>query len=424
MNRSYDGYEPSYYWATEECPNVIFGSFYMKDEVDGTVLERAVQTAIRRFPYFQISLIRDGEDLIQVKDDRPITVRRWQGPALLGSEETNGHVLMVSYEEKQIIFEVSHYLTDGAGFSPFVRSVLYYYLCGYYGRTFKADGIYLTETPFFPGELGDPYADVDFRTVEPPLYHYKKGELLVPDDIEIEVGQGNTVYYVDIDEERFMEHAKKNGASPSSMFSLLLMRTFRRLCPQSGKKIVCGIGTNQKAVMGVRYNYRMGSSRVYVDYPKETESWDDERLSVVTRGSILLQNQPENVLEHEKLMRGLDAKTKLIPTLKERCVRSGIRKYAMPVSSTYDVSYVGRMDWGEMDPYITGIYSEVNFLTGNMMLAEINAIHGKLCIALMQGFEDGKVIHELLHILKEMDIPAQIVLKKAMSTSVMNVMNI
>ncbi|MBE5906893.1 MAG: hypothetical protein E7277_08960 [Lachnospiraceae bacterium] len=424
MSRSYDDYEPPYFWATKDCPNVIYISIGMKDEVDEKVLDKAVQTAIKRFPYFQVALNREGEDILQVFDERPILVKKWQGPVWLGTEEANGHILVVSYTENEIIIEISHYITDGAGFVPFVKSVLYYYVSDYYQVSLKKESVYLTDTPFFAGETGDPYGNIDFSKIEPALYHYKKGELLVPDDVGIEVGWGNTVYYVDINEKAFVDYAKNQGASPSAMFSILLMRTFRKLCPQSEKKIVCGIGTNQKAVMGERYNYRMGSSRAYVEYPKAVENWDDDRLTVITRGSVLLQNQPENVLEHEKLMRGLDAQTKMIPTLKERCEKTGLTKYKLPVSSTYDVSYVGKMDWGDLEDYITGIYSEVNFMTGNAMLVEVNAIHGKLTLAIMQGFEDRKILECFIEELKVLGISAKIVRKRKMETAVMDVLRV
>ena len=189
MSQSFDNFRPSYVKATIECPHIIHITVQMKDDVDSVILDKTVQKVITRFPYFGVSLKREGETIISIPDNRPIVVREWTGPAYLGTKETNGHVLMVSFRERDIIFEVSHFLTDGTGFFPFVKSVLYYYLSEKYDISLNVEGIYLTNTPFFPGEMGDPFEEIDFESAAPPMYRYKKVEHLIPDDAVIKVGQ-------------------------------------------------------------------------------------------------------------------------------------------------------------------------------------------------------------------------------------------
>lgn len=412
-----DSYVPEYYITTKECSNTIMVTFVMEDEVDGNLLDIAVQRAICRYPYFRIRPIIENERYVHIPNEKPIVVRKWCGPGRFGTDETNGHIMLVSYEENRIIFEIVHHITDGGGVAPFFRTTLYYYVTEKYGVTLDTSGVNFPDTPFYEDELGDAFADYDFDNLPTPAYEYERKECLVPDDAGLVVGQGNTVYFIDVDEAQLIDLCKKTGASPNSAFSVMLMQMFRRMVPDSDKPIVCGVAINQKIVLGKPHNYRMGSSRVFAEYTKEEENQSFAELSSKTRQSIKLQCQVANVLQHERMNRLYIEKAESIPSLKKRNELFGIRKYARPLTSTYDVSYVGKQNWGDLESYISAIYAEACLTLGNSFLLEVHCVHNKFSLSIVQGFEDDKFVKAFMEILSENGIEAQLKGKKAECTS-------
>ena len=83
-----------------------------------------------------------------------------------------------------------------------------------------------------------------------------------------------------------------------------------------------------------------------------------EKLNMRARGAIIRQNQPELAYERfrklDEVHKGVDAQ----PDLKSK------RKFAL-ANSTFrsdprdncTVSYVGKVDWGEMEQHIRGVYT-------------------------------------------------------------------
>ncbi len=94
-------YDPMFYLCSEEMPFGIRVEITLKNEIDGEILETAVNTAIKRYPYFAVKIVKSGEELVTEKNDLPIKV--FQGDLLypLGSAEVNYHLLALSYSEKK-----------------------------------------------------------------------------------------------------------------------------------------------------------------------------------------------------------------------------------------------------------------------------------------------------------------------------------
>ena len=101
------------------------------------------------------------------------------------------------------------------------------------------------------------------------------------------------------------------------------------------------------------------------------------KLNMRARGAIIKQNQPELGVERfvrlQKVHDGIDAQ----PDLKSK------KNYALS-NSTFrsdprdnsTVSYVGKMDWGEMDQHIKGLYT----ITDGDLMLEVNALSDQFCI--------------------------------------------
>ena len=72
--------------------------------------------------------------------------------------------------------------------------------------------------------------------------------------------------------------------------------------------------------------------------------------------------------------------------------------------STFCVSYVGKIDWGDLAPFLKGVFT---ITPGNIML-EVNATEKDFCISFQTVRQDGKYIKEFLKLLDEEGISYEV----------------
>ena len=90
------------------------------------------------------------------------------------------------------------------------------------------------------------------------------------------------------------------------------------------------------------------------------KDWPIEKLSTVTRGSMYLQMQPEisretyrQVVAYRDTIDKIPGKAlKTAYALKNSPLRNGVK-------DTFNVSYVGNVDWGGLSEYVEEVFSLV-----------------------------------------------------------------
>lgn len=106
---------------------VFRGSFILKDEeVDGDILKKAVYDVIERFPYFRVRY-KSGFfwSHLQRTDIMPVVMEETEYPAYVQWFGKNGGPeFRVLYYKRRISLEIAHMLTDGAGSSELMKSIL------------------------------------------------------------------------------------------------------------------------------------------------------------------------------------------------------------------------------------------------------------------------------------------------------------
>ena len=169
-------YEPMLYMSTPDNPNTMGTSVTLKEAVDGDILRSVVEELRERFPYFYVKAEAEGNDLVPVPNPLPVTVRNTWNPIRLRSAEANFHLMAFKYEGNRLALEMSHSLSDGAGFLPYIKSVLYLYLSRKTGQTFDPTGFRLPGSPIPETETGDPFSELNIDGAEPPIYQKKPVE--------------------------------------------------------------------------------------------------------------------------------------------------------------------------------------------------------------------------------------------------------
>ncbi len=115
--------------ATKKAQSLFRITFEMKDEVDGVVLEEAVNKALDRFPTYKTRL-KAGYAWHYLEENTQ-RAKVFQGFNKLlrpiDPKETNGYLFRFVYEGRGVYFEVFHGLGDGMGTKTFVKGVFQMY---------------------------------------------------------------------------------------------------------------------------------------------------------------------------------------------------------------------------------------------------------------------------------------------------------
>ena len=141
---------------------------YLKDLIDGKILEEAVNKLQVRFPYFYVKKSYKDNELITLPNDLPMTIRNSWNPINFNSKNSNYHLAAWKYENNRLAFEISHSLTDGMGVLPYIKSVLYLYLSKKTGQTFDSTGFRLPGDMIPESEIGNPFKNLDIDSIKAP----------------------------------------------------------------------------------------------------------------------------------------------------------------------------------------------------------------------------------------------------------------
>ena len=118
---------PLLYGANENIFSTFRLAIRMKETVDYDLLSRSVEKVMERYPYFCVRPAREGETLVLRYNDQPLPIFPDDRTVTLGSEESRGHLISFGCRDKTIFIDASHYIADGMGIDPLMKTLLYLY---------------------------------------------------------------------------------------------------------------------------------------------------------------------------------------------------------------------------------------------------------------------------------------------------------
>ena len=381
----------------------------MKEQVDIHALDRAVNRAIRRYPYFSVKVRLDGDGAyILVPNESPVAViTSSKDLPRLGSREVNEHLAFVDCKGRNIFFNISHSLCGGKGFMPWVMTNVYEYVRERYGTEPFAPGINKWDSELLPTETMEPSPET--LTDEPPIYEYKskKPVVMIGDYMN---GMYNPFarhpnYRIfAIKQADLLPFIKNNDSSVASFFLIAMAKTMDKVLPPKNKVIGGEIAHNPRESLGIPDAHVDILSHVHIDYEREMLGQSIEKLGTMTRGQIILQTDPS--VSHGQLRRQLGFYEELD---KIKGIAEKRRYYAAhdPSSGkeaqhgTYIVNYTGNVDWGELADYVD---SYVIIVEGHLLL-EITSLADKIFVSFMQLIDTDKYADAFRSVLDEMGIP-------------------
>lgn len=402
-------YDPMLYLSASENANTMGCTVTLGEPIDGDILAKAADLLRERFPYYYIQAKKTENDIIPVPNPLPVTVRNTWNPIVFNTEASNYHLMAIKYDGKRFAVEILHSITDGAGFLPYIKSLLFVYLSKKYHLNLDSTGFRLPGQEIPETESGNPFAHLDIDAAEAPFYQKKP----ISDFYRINPGDRgeNHIFYLRLPEQEVMRYCRENDGSPNALISVLLARAIRNTDSESKKTINITIAVDHKAMLGNRDNYRQFANVAEIDFPKERENEDIERMCTVTRGKLMLQAQPENPLWHVKSLKAMRQKLEMMPLQMKFDV---LGKASGAARWTAAVSYTDNRSFGVLDSYIEEVY----FLAEPTVIdvaIEISCVNHTFYLAFIQNFPDDYLFKAFLDELAEADIPYQLMRDEKLS---------
>lgn len=396
-------YDPMFCLTSEKMPFSICVRVTLKERVKTEALAEALEKAIPRYPYFAVRVVREKNEYITVPNPLPIVIYEGDEPLPFGGKELNYHLFALSVSGATLCFHMSHVLTDGCGFFPFIKTILYYYFCASHHTVLDPAGIRLADAPFEEDELGNPFPEAAMAKAK-ALYEPPEKPYFRLTDGGYVTDRNATVYRLRISEAEMMRFSFDHDGSPCAFISALLAAAIRDVHPEEERDIVSAISLNMRPALGNRGSYRMLCSSLPIRYPVRLRGASMQKLCTCTRGMITLQSQKENVLAMAQKRRERMEKLLEIDDLARKKEILSKEALADSIANTFSISYVGQMGLGAMEPFIDSIYSLTDGSLYQTVFIEVSAVNGWFDIAFQQGFSSDVYYRAFLARLEACDL--------------------
>ena len=360
------------YFIFDDFHHVMRFRIHLTEEINGDLLNEAVQEAAARYPYFCLKVERHGEDYRIEYNDLSVPVHEGIGGIALGTEEANGHFMAVGYKGNCLVFDMYHNMSDGKGLTEWVKTVIYLYLCKVLDTELDATDIRLPGQDYLPGETKDPYENLDLEAASEPVLPARSPEVFVP-DLRYAASDDKYNYLIRASESDMMAFGRSRDGSPVAVTAYFIREMYKKLFPEcAGQNMLFGIPHSFRDLTDGENNYHHESMILNLYFDDRYEKMDVEKQLTCIRGSIILQSTPENVL-HRIYNRARDAQAlDDMPSIEVR--RRANRGYLAEMADHNEsaaVSYVGKVKWGAIEPFMKDIAIESAAMSSKILTGVI-----------------------------------------------------
>ena len=398
---------PLLYGANEDFFSTFRLAIRMKDRVDYDLLSRSVEKAMVRYPYFCVSPEREGEELVLRYNERPLPVFPDDRTVTLGSEESGGHLISFGCKDNTVFIDCSHYLADGMGVDPLMKSLLYLYVSERYGEEgLEKERIRMPDSPICEGEHAYPFPDSAMNTEDLGILPKAPEEAYGLDPTEFD-NEGFYAYHLHIPQKAMMAKASSSDGSPVSFLSVLLYRALHGLDCDIDKSVVAHVQHQYRAVLRAPMSHHSIVNYIPVTMPPRLSKWDVEKQNTVVRGQVILKGGKEaDVASVNRLIEAFASGT----TYADK--QDAMARYAENsiLGKTFGISYVGKMDWCGLDRYVEDLHAYIGEKhTKNMLIIEVMTVGDDFSLTFMQSGRGEKYLNAFVDEIRSLDIPVSLV---------------
>ncbi|MBR3457985.1 MAG: hypothetical protein IKH16_07515, partial [Selenomonadaceae bacterium] len=377
-------------------PYVIRIRIRMADWVDSTVFRDAVDTTMKRYPYFCVKLREEGGAFVFEENPSPVVISDLTHGVELNSKSSNHHMISFSCFDDWIVMDIFHGLTDATGAYEVIRTLLFYYCSSRYNVALSERGIRTTKDDISIEEWECPVMNaVDLPTprryeMPPPLNPSMAANL--PTETF------PTVFSVIISEKEFMRFNRNNDGSPGTVVALILSRSIAELFPNAHDVIRIILCVNQRKALHAPLAHQSLVGGALLEYGENLRHLPLKQQIQAYRKMVFSQTDEENVLAGISSIVGLTNTLLSKGTTEERIALASFADEMARRTGTACVSYVGKANFMEAEKYV----QEFHLWTYSALpiTIEISAVNGKFTFDFIQHFRSPIYIDAFL---KELD---------------------
>ena len=398
---------PLLYGANKDFLSTFRLAIRMRDSVDYDILYRAVEKAMVRYPYFCVFPERRKESLVLRHNSRPLPIFPDERTVTLGSEESNGHLISFGCKNNTIFIDCSHYLADGMGVDPLMKSLLYLYVSERYGTEgLKTEQIRMPDSNIYDEEHIYPFPDTTINTEE--SYHLPKEpeEVYALDPASFDA-EGLYAYQLHVPQKEMMSKASSSDGSPVSFLSVLLYRALHRLDSNIDKPIVAHVQHQYRAVLRTPMSHHSLVNYIPVTMHPRIRKWEVEKQNTAVRGQVILKGDIESdIASINRLIEAFPSEASF--TDKKESMAHYAKKSIL--GKTFGISYVGKMDWCGLERYVEDLHAYIGEkYTKNMLLIEVMTVGEDFSLTFMQSGKGEKYLNAFMNEIRSLDIPVSLV---------------
>ena len=398
---------PLLYGANENFFSTFRLAIRMKETVDYHLLSRSVEKVMVRYPYFCVFPEREGENLVLRYNERPVPVFPDDRTVTLGSEESRGHLISFGCKGKTIFIDASHYLADGMGVDPLLKSLLCLYVSERYGlEGLATDRIRMPHGSVCEGEYAYPFPNRAMHTEEPDAL------LKAPEDVyhlnaDAFDEEGLYAYHLHIPQKAMMAKASSSDGSPISFLSVLLYRALHSLDSNIDKPIVAHVQHQYRAALRAPMSHHSLVNYIPVVFSPRLSRWNVEKQNTVVRGQVILKGGNEaDIVSVNRLIEAFPSDA---PFADKRKAMARYAEHSIQ-GKTFGISYVGKMDWCGLERYVDDLHAYIGEKhTKDMLLIEVMTVGEDFSLTFMQSGRGEKYVNAFVGEMQALDIPVSLV---------------
>ena len=396
---------PLLYGAEKDFYSSFKLAITMSDTVDHTALSYAVTTAMTRYPYFCVSPKKEGDSIILAFNARPVPVFNDDRCAVLGSEECDGHLIFFACEGNRIFLNASHYIADGMGIDPLLKTVIYLYIKELYGTDgLHSERIHMPDEAVAEEEYAYPFPDTPFE-IEDDQPLRKIPDVAYGLDPTAFDTDGLYAYHIHIPQRDMMSMASPRDGSPVSFLTVMMYRAFCALDASLDLPVVTHVQHQYRQALRTPVNRHSLVSYIPIFLPPRVKNRSVEQQNTILRGQIIIDGETaDDLMAVNRLISAMPQDKDASLEDKKCAMRQYVRRSIE--GKTFGISYVGKMDWCGLDKYVKDIHAYIGEKhTKNMLLIEVMTVGYDFTINMMQSGRGSTYVDAFMEQLTIAGIP-------------------
>ena len=398
---------PLLYGANEDFFSTFRLAIRMKDTVDYDLLCHAVEKAMVRYPYFCVFPELEKENLVLCHNSRRVPVFPDDRTITLGSEDSNGHLISFGCKNNTIFIDCSHYLADGMGIDPLMKSVLYLYASERYGTEgLESERIRMPDGQIYDGEYVYPFPSGAINSEDGFVLQKETEDAYALNPIEFDE-KGLYAYHLHVPQKEMMAKASSSDGSPVSFLSVLLYRALHQLDRNIDKPIVAHAQHQYRSVLHTPMSHHSLVNYIPVTMLPRIRKWDVEKQNTVVRGQVILKgDKGADIASVNRLIEAFPSESPFADK------KDAMARYAENsiLGKTFGISYVGKMDWCGLERYVEDLHAYIGErYTKNMLIIEVMTIGEDFSLTFMQSGRGEKYLNAFMDEIRSLHIPVSLV---------------